>query len=163
MAVIDSLLVRDPRIHFRIFGKLTPVMQQWHTGMEPETRNRVTLHGIVPNAELLAAYQTAHVYLCVSAYESFLIAAAEAMCCGCSIVACDSPTLPGPRWFASESRGTLGERLATEDLVNASLIEAEAWREGWRNEFQIADWAQRHMHANHVAESYATLLTGHPS
>jgi glycosyltransferase involved in cell wall biosynthesis len=161
MQVIDSLHARDLRTNFRIFGKLTPEMEQWYTGLDLSTRSRVRLHGIVPNAELLEAYQSAHVYLCVSAYESFLIAAAEAMCCGCSVVSSDMPTLPGPRWFASESRGTLADRLKAADLTNASLLEAEAWRQGGRYGNEIAAWAQRHMHANHVAESYATLLAAH--
>ncbi len=159
MQVIDALCARDPRMYFRIFGRLIPEMEQWHSRLEPGSRERVLLHGVVPNAELLEAYQAAHSYLCVSAYESFLIAAAEALCCGCSIVACESPTLPGPKWFASDSRGTLSGNLAAKDLTRASLLEAEAWRQGQRDSHEIAAWAQQNMHATHVAESYATLLS----
>lgn len=161
MSVIERLLASDPRFNFRVFGKLIPEMERWHSMLQPSARNRVVLHGIVPNSELLEAYQSAHIYLSVSAYESFLIAAAEAMCCGCSIVACNSPTLPGPQWFAAESRGTLSRMFDTNSLVNASLLEAEAWRKGRRNSSEMAAWAQGQTHANHVAESYATLLAGH--
>jgi glycosyltransferase involved in cell wall biosynthesis len=163
MAVIDLLLAADTRFRFKIFGKLIPEMERWHAGLDAERSRRVGLHGIVPNAELLEAYQGSHIYLCVSAYESFLIAAAEAMCCGCSIVACNSPTLPGPRWFASGSRGMLADNLNAQDLAKAALLEAEVWREGGRDGNDIADWAQRHMHANHVADTYANLLASQVS
>lgn len=159
MQAIDSLLASDSRIDFRIFGLPTPEMQQWHASMDAQSRNRVALHGKVPNAELLEAYQQAHIYLCVSAYESFLIAGAEAMCCGCSIVACDSPSLPGPKWFASDSRGTLSDRLTPNDLAHASLDEVAAWRQGGRDARQIAAWAQQQMHATQVAASYVGHLT----
>ena len=159
MGVIDSLLARDQRFRFRIYGKLTPELQRWHAGLASTEKNRVGLHGIVPNAELLEAYQTAHIYLCVSAYESFLIAAAEAMCCGCSIVATDLPTLPGPRWFASGLRGSLATKHNIHGLVSSSLIEAEAWLQGKRNGHEIAAWTQQNMHANHVANSYLKLLS----
>ncbi len=158
MRVIDSLLSRDPRAHFRVYGGLIPEMEQWHSRLAPEPRRRVGLYGIVPNSELLDAYQNSHVYLCVSAYESFLIAAAEAMCCGCSIVACNSPVLPGPKWFGAEARGTLSDRLTAQDLADAAVMEADAWRTGQRDATKIALWGQQHMHANRVAESYAGLL-----
>lgn len=157
--VIDSLLTFDPRVHFRVYGIPTSEMQRWHAGMEAKIKDRVVLHGKVPNAELLQAYQASHIYLCVSAYESFLIAAAEAMCCGCSIVSYDSPTLPGPRWFASDSRGTLSGKLTAKDLTRASLLEAEAWQHGQRDSQRIAAWTQKYMHATHVAETYASLLS----
>jgi glycosyltransferase involved in cell wall biosynthesis len=158
MGVINILLQRDPSFHFRVFGKLIPEMQRWHSLLKPEDQARVELHGVAPNAELLEAYQSAHVYFCASAYESFLIAGAEAMCCGCSIVACDSPALPGPRWFASGARGSLSHALTAPALAEAAILEAKAWRQGLRDGNEIANWAQKQVHATQVSKSYASLL-----
>jgi glycosyltransferase involved in cell wall biosynthesis len=160
MKVTDLLLAADPNFRFRVFGKLVPEMERWHSNLSDEARERVSLHGLAPNAELLEAYRTAHVYLCVSSYESFLIAGAEAMACGCSLVACSSPSLPGPSWFAEDDRGTLSPTLVPGALRDAALAEAHAWQDGRRDPTAIAAWAARHMHAGQVANRYMELLGG---
>lgn len=158
MEVVETVMENDSRCRFEIFGKVTPEMDRWHSGLATVAANRVALHGIVPNAQLLEAFQAAHVYLCVSAYESFLIAAAEALCCGCSMVACDSPTLPGPRWFADQARGTLSRGFNREDLGAAAIAEANAWRQGARHAQEISEWAQGVLHADCVAGKYKAML-----
>ncbi|MBK1827807.1 glycosyltransferase family 4 protein [Haloferula rosea] len=155
---IDLLLAADPAFEFRVFGKLVPEMESWHASLEVSARQRVRLHGLAPNAELLEAFQTAHIYLCVSSYESFLIAGAEAMGCGCSLVACDSAALPGPSWFAEDHRGTLSSGPSPEALRDAALMEARAWHGGHRDPAGISAWAVKHMHAGRVAASYRRLL-----
>jgi len=158
MEVVETVIERDSRCRFEIFGKVTPELDRWHSTLGAVAAERVALHGIVPNAQLLEAFQAANVYLCVSAYESFLIAAAEALCCGCSIVACDSPTLPGPRWFAAEGRGTLSQRFNREGLGAAAVAEANAWRDGARDARGISEWAQGILHADCVARKYKDML-----
>lgn len=158
MEVVETVMEKDSSCRFEIFGKVTPELDRWHSGLAAVAANRVALHGIVPNAQLLEAFQAAHVYLCVSAYESFLIAAAEALCCGCSMVACDSPTLPGPRWFADQGRGTLSQRFNHQALGAAAIAEANAWRQGARNAQEISEWAQGILHADCVAGKYEAML-----
>lgn len=159
MKVVDELLDSVPESSFKIFGKYTAEMEEWHRALPEEKRSRVGLLGVHPNAGLLEAFQSSHVYLCVSAFESFLIAGAEAMCCGCSMVAFDTPVLPGPRWFAQDSRGTLCATITAAALARAAAREARAWLAGERDAGAIAAWAQSQMHADRVAESYAKLLS----
>lgn len=155
---IDLLLAADPAFEFRVFGKLVPEIESWHASLVGSARQRVRLHGLAPNAELLEAFQTAHIYLCVSSYESFLIAGAEAMGCGCSLVACDSAALPGPSWFARDHRGTLSSGLRPGALRDAALFEARAWHDGQRDPAEISAWTANHMHAGRVAACYRRLL-----
>ena len=56
-------------------------------------------------------------------------------------------------------KGTLSDKLSAKALARAAILEAEAWRQGQRDPQQIAAWAQQHMHATHVAQAYATLLS----
>jgi glycosyltransferase involved in cell wall biosynthesis len=160
--VTTSLICSNSEFNMEIFGEITDQLTSWHNALAPQIRCRVTLQGLLPNDRLVAAYQRSHVYLCVSAYESFLIAGAEAMCCGCSIVACNSALLPGPRWFSENDRGTLSKTMNAQDITNAAKFEAEKWQNGDRDPEMIGAWAQREMHAKNVALAYARAAFHEP-
>jgi hypothetical protein len=75
------------------------------------------------------------------------------------MVAFDTPVLPGPRWFAQDSRGSLCATITATALAGAAAREARAWLAGDRDAGAIAAWAQSQMHADRVAESHAKLLS----
>ena len=86
-----------------------------------------------------------------SAYESFGIAAAEALCAGCSVVAGRSVSMPSFEWFVSEKSGTLAERDNAAGHSEALRAELDAWNGGRRDAQKISDaWCER-LHADKVA------------
>lgn len=163
MEVIPMILESLPAAEFHVFGKITMNLGNWHESLATPLKQQIHLGGIVPNDELRWHYQQSHIYLCVSAYESFLIAAAEAMCCGCSVVACDSPLLPGPKWFAQDNRGSLARELTAASLSQAAAEEAAKWLAGKRDGAAIANWATNQMHASRIAARYLELATHPPA
>lgn len=156
--VISGVLTRDTLIDFEIFGRPDSRILKWHALLDDNLKERVRIYGVVPNRDMVEAYQRSNIYLCVSAYESFMIAGGEAICCGCSIVAPDLDTLPGPRWFGGANRGTLAKRLNSNSIGDALRQEIDHWRCGHRNPEAIARWGRTEMHATRVAAAYRKLL-----
>lgn len=105
----------------------------------------------VPNADLTTLYNKSLISLCSSYHESFHLASFEAACCGCSIVALDSPDLPALKWLA-ESDGTLAKEETSEAFATALLAEAEKWSTGRRSADEISQRWSSELHADKAAE-----------
>jgi glycosyltransferase involved in cell wall biosynthesis len=103
---------------------------------------RLHFHGRVPHQDISRLYQKSKIFLMSSRFESFNIAAAEALCCGCSVVgASDVASVP---FFTSQASGTGACRLSKAHLLDALNAEVEAWNSGQRNPEQISTvWRAR--------------------
>lgn len=98
------------------------------------------------------------VFYSPSAYESFSIAAAEALCCGCSVVAGRLVTMPSFDWFVSEGSGILAEVDDCRGHAKALQDEIECWDIGKRNSREISSiWSDR-LHADKVAGQVLEMM-----
>lgn len=104
----------------------------------------------VPNTELTTLYKESRISFCSSHHESFHLASFEAACCGCSIVALDSPDLPALQWLA-ESDGTLAEEEKPESFARALLDEAAKWNNDHRSARDISHRWSSELHADRAA------------
>ena len=95
-------------------------------------------------------------FLCTSRQESFLIAAGEALCCGCSVVG-DARIASMP-CFAGMSSGTTSCDSSVDNLRDALTAEINAWQSGQRDPVQISQAWQARLHTDHVAETFLKLL-----
>ncbi|HEY1122116.1 MAG TPA: glycosyltransferase [Haloferula sp.] len=146
IATVEKLLESDPEITVEIVGQTTSELQQW-----AQQRERVHLHGRITPDAIAGILSRAQVAWCPSSFESFHIASGEALCCGCSVVAAESPSLAAFPWFVSEASGELA---ATDDIAGhlaAIRNELRAWDEGRRDPTQIAAIWQSRLHAPEVA------------
>jgi glycosyltransferase involved in cell wall biosynthesis len=105
---------------------------------------------VIPNAELTKLYQESQISLCSSYHESFHLASFEAACCGCSIVALNSPDLPALQWLA-ESDGTLAQDETPKSFSRALLAEAGKWDRGVRSPEEISRRWTSELHADKSA------------
>jgi glycosyltransferase involved in cell wall biosynthesis len=80
-----------PDTRFLIVGKNSSEWDQRMKNLAPEN---ATITGPISNQELLAFYRRARVYAQVSFHESFGVALAEGMSCGCVPVATNRSALP---------------------------------------------------------------------
>ena len=144
---------------FGIYGQITPEMDQWHAALPPEQRGMIHLHGKVPNAALVAAYSRARVMLVSAAYEGCHIASAEALCCGASVVGCQSPFLCAIEWHTSHNSGRLAARATGKALGKALLAELADWDTGHRSPAAISDYWTRVFHADRVAARILELFS----
>ncbi|TAE74015.1 MAG: glycosyltransferase [Verrucomicrobia bacterium] len=156
MAVVAELVANDEAVEVVIVGDRTRDLELWHAGLDEGGRRRVRLAGRLDRgglADLLAASQ---VFFSPSAFESFGIAAAEALCCGCSVVAAKSVSMASFEWFTGEASGSLAGARDPLLLLRALRAELAAWERGERDPAAIAScWIER-LHADRVA---AALLS----
>lgn len=156
--VIRTVLCQDPEITAVIAGPLSESIRQWHGRLNADLQSRVHLAGPSDRQALKDWMAGSMVFYSPSAFESFGIAAAEALCCGCSVVAADSVSMASFAWFASESSGQLSVRDDEHGHASALIDEFREWDEGHRDAATIAaTWGKR-LHANEVAAQIGALV-----
>jgi len=162
MRTISRSLDTRPNLKFRIFGRLTPELEEWHRSLSPAHREKVTLEGMVDNSVLAEGYQRAKVILVSAAYEGCHNASAEALCSGASVVGCRSPFLGVLEWHASKNSGRLADSDSDEALSTALMHELDAWDRGERDPVTIShDWASV-LHSDRVAQRILSLFSEDP-
>jgi glycosyltransferase involved in cell wall biosynthesis len=98
---------------------------------------QIVLEGFRPHADLLRLLMQSQIFFLPSRSESFNIAAAEALCCGCSVVA---PThIPTANWFCGYESGTVANKYAVGGLADSLTTEMRLWMSGRRDPFAIAE------------------------
>ncbi|MFZ9935709.1 MAG: glycosyltransferase family 4 protein [Luteolibacter sp.] len=158
MDTIGRVLRDDPTVEVAIAGRPNDAMTHWHGRLQDNERARVTLSGVMGRAELAGLLAGARVFYSPSAYESFGIAAAEALCSGCSVVAARSVSMSAFEWFVSENSGRLVERDNADGHCAALLAELRSWQNGERHPAAISRvWCGR-LHADKVAEQLRGML-----
>jgi hypothetical protein len=106
----------------------------------------------VDRDELAKILAESQVFYSPSAFESFGIAAAEALCAGCSVVAGRSVSMASFEWFVSEQSGTLAEMNAAPGHLKALRYELDEWEAGAQDPARSASvWCGR-LHADQVAQ-----------
>jgi glycosyltransferase involved in cell wall biosynthesis len=151
IAVVGMLVAADDQVRVVIVGRGTPMLDLWHQSLSENQRRRVELRGQVDRGGLAGILRESQVFYSPSAFESFGIAAAEALCAGCSVVAGRSVSMASFEWFVAENSGTLADVDDAECHVKTLMRELDCWAAGQRSPEQIsAVWCDR-LHADKVA------------
>lgn len=151
MDVIGSLVTQDGCVSVVIVGTATAELETWHRSLGENSQNRVNLRGRVDREELAAILNESQVFYSPSAFESFGIAAAEALCSGCSVVAGRSVSMASFEWFVSENSGMLASHDNVKGHAECLIAELESWDKGLRIPERISKvWCER-LHADKVA------------
>ena len=111
----------------------------------------------LPNKELPSLFADSRISICSSFHESYHIASFEAACCGCSIVALQSPDLPALQ-FLAKTNGTLAAKETPEAFAEALSKEAAMWDGGLRSPDITARRWQSETHADKVAAKALEFL-----
>lgn len=151
MSVMSGLLCADNEVSVVIVGSTNRALDAWHRSLGEPQRNRVRLAGPIGRDELAEVLSASQVFYSPSAFESFGIAAAEALCSGCSVVAARSVSMAAFEWFVSDQSGRLVEQDVAECHARSLMDELDAWAGGERNARAIADRWSGKLHAPQVA------------
>lgn len=158
MNVLEEVLEVDEELEVDLVGVVSSSLRDWYDRLEDGSRRRVKLWGRVPPEKIIELLQKSKVSYCSSAFESFHIASAEALCCGLSVVAGRSVSLASFEWFVSDGDGSLAESDDVAGHVVALREELEAWKKGRRDPAVISNrWCER-VHAPQVAASILALF-----
>ncbi|GAA5128621.1 hypothetical protein GCM10023212_35320 [Luteolibacter yonseiensis] len=157
MAVFDHLLAEDSLVNVQIIGFPTPRLMAWLTGLPPGMRSRVRLRGPLDRSELSAVLRESMVFYSPSAFESFGIAAGEALCSGCSVVSGRSPSMSSFGWFVSEASGTQADTDDVRGHAAALMTELGHWDSGGRDTVGISKTWATALHAGNVAAKVLEL------
>lgn len=156
-STLSGLLEADPLVTVSIIGQSTNGMEEWHRGLPGPKRNRVRIPGRMDRGQLAEVLRSSRVFFSPSAFESFGIAAAEALCSGCSVVAARSVSMSSFDWFVSRNSGRLSETDSPSDLAAAIGSELDAWDAGTRDAALISSFWRARLHADKVAAKILDL------
>lgn len=163
MSVLERVLAEDPAVEAVIAGGSTGSLRSWHASLAADLGERIRLTGPMDRTALADLMARSQVFYSPSAFESFGIAAAEALCCGCSVVAGGSVSMASFEWFVSANSGRLGTSDDVQGHAAALTAELRDWEQGGRDPAAIAAiWGPR-LHADQVAARIAGLVEAHLS
>lgn len=159
-AVIEPLITRDHDVRVEIAGGITPGLKTWQEALPEQLRERVALRGLLERGALIEMLRRSQVFYSPSAFESFGIAAGEALCCGCSVVAGRSPSMAAFEWFVSRNSGRLAELDTAAGHLTAVEAELACWSDNGRDASSISsEWCQQ-LHEREVASRLLGLRPG---
>lgn len=151
-AVLQALAEKDPAVQVEIIGTLTPDLERWHQSLDLDSQDRIHLRGRVNREQLATILRRSQIFYSPSAFESFGIAAGEALCCGCSVVAKHSVSMASFDWFVSKDSGRLADSDDVAGHLRALEQELACWEQGLRIPSAISESWCNLLHADRVAE-----------
>jgi hypothetical protein len=117
--------------------------------------------GSLPHRELAKVFCSSKVYLLCSHSETFNIAAAEALCCGCSLV---GPTqIASAGYFTSMGSGTVSHLRSRVHMLDALRAEVGEWEHGRRDPVSIAKAWREEVGYRAVAQKYLNIFHAFPA
>lgn len=134
----------------KIIGSGEDVVKKLLNRYGNDIGDRVEILGCLAHDQLLGHLETAKIFFMPSRWESFGMAAAEAVCCGCSIVG----TPLAPLKYLSR-QGLSGETAVnfSKQAVSATLfLAAEKWERQEYNPREIADFWRKKLDRKIIAK-----------
>lgn len=126
--VLCSFLATHPDWSADIIGPYGAKLGRAVHKLRPHIQTRLRLHGPLTNDETRVVMADSTICFSASAYESFGIAMAEALCEGCSVV---STPIPSAWDLVADGRsGTIAATFCEHDLLRALTTDAEKWTRG---------------------------------
>ncbi len=141
-----------------IYGAVPDHLKAWHAALPEDVRSKISLKGYLQNHLLFDVYNSARAVICTSRSESSHIVSAEGLCCGCSVVAANRPTLVNHQWYATRESGTISKEDTPQSLAAAIAEEMQLWDEGKRNPAAIAAAWHPYFHVPQVVKKIFPIL-----
>jgi glycosyltransferase involved in cell wall biosynthesis len=153
---VAEFLNQHPEYRFMIFGSGMDIVKKHLEKVSKEVRDRIELSDFVPHAYVKAKLAPAKLLFLASRWESFSIAAAEAVCCGCSIVGTPAEAL---QFLSNEgSSGTIAVNFSSKALIAALNEDVIKWGKGSYDPQKIAAYWRPKVDRKTVAKSVLELV-----
>jgi len=119
-------------------------------------RDRLIPTGLLEHQQLSEWNRKAKIYLLTSHCETFNIAAAEALCCGCSVVG--PSQIASASYFAGSQSGTPSHLRTPDHMTDALVAEADEWEDNKRDPAKISQASLQNFDAETVAKCYLKIF-----
>jgi len=159
--VLGRALSAEPGYSARVIGGGQDKIKRLVRKLKDSIASQIEVLGVMSHEDLRNHYQESQISLCSSFYESFHLASAEALCCGCSVVG--DARISSMPYFASFGSGTLACDLSLDNLSDALLAEIDAWRCGERDPVRISSYWTSKLHPEHAARKLLSLFGQFPA
>ncbi len=144
---------RDYR--FIIFGTGTDYVKDLLGDAPKNVRDRIEVRGYIEHKNVKDILRNAKILFVPSRWESFSIAAAEALCTGCSIVGTPAEAL---RYLSMQGfSGTTASTFGKEAILAALIQDAIKWDEGDYDSEKIASFWREKLDRKNIAKSIDSL------
>jgi glycosyltransferase involved in cell wall biosynthesis len=125
-------------------------------GKESAAMDRLLLTGPLDHQQLSEWNRKAKIYLLTSHCETFNIAAAEALCCGCSVVG--PAQIASASYFAGNQSGTASYLRTPDHMTDALIAEVDEWESQKRDPVKISEASLQDFDAEKVAQRYLKIF-----
>ncbi len=125
--------------------------------MEERFPGRFSMIGRVGHEELNKLLRSSKIYMLTSHSETFNIAGAEALCCGCSIVG--PAQIPSSAYFAGKNSGTVSYLRNASHMSDALMAEVDEWNNQRRDPESISTQWIAELGAEAVAKRYLEIFS----
>jgi glycosyltransferase involved in cell wall biosynthesis len=159
MKTLRRVLGDFPDYEVHIFGRGERALEKYRESVPKAIKARIHIRGEIAHAALEMEYRKSLIFFAPSRSESFNIAAAEALSCGCSFAG--SGHIFSFRNFVSKNSGTVARHYTVNGMADALTTEVLSWNEGrydpvrlsrlWRFEFSCGTVAQLILNGARVA------------
>lgn len=141
-----------------IFGTGTEKIKSLIEDTPKNVRDRISVLGSIEHKKVHDFLTNAKIFFLPSRSESFSIAAAEAICMGCSVV---STPLESLRYLSMEGfSGTVASTFDREAILAALLQDSIKWESGCYEPDKIATFWRAKLNRKSVAKSIDSLACG---
>jgi glycosyltransferase involved in cell wall biosynthesis len=155
---LDSFLAVHPNWRACVVGtgasRLVAALRRAHL----VSLNRCEFIDFLQPEELVPIYNRASIACWSSRSEGQIGTGAQALCCGCSVVAGNSGTLSCFHHYVSRESGRLALGMDANSLAEALQLEAQAWDKGPRDPARISRIWCEEFHDVNVASRALQLL-----
>jgi glycosyltransferase involved in cell wall biosynthesis len=154
---LDSFLAKHPAWRACIVGRGASSLPS-RLGLTVDAQARMQFIEFLQSADLVPLYNRASIACWASRSEGQIGAGAQALCCGCSVVAGNSGTLSCFHHYVSRESGRLALGMDANSLCEAITLEAMAWDGGQRDPERIGRIWTAEFHATKVASRALAML-----
>lgn len=153
----STILASEPDYRIEVAGVFSEELARAVAAKNPAVAKRICGVGRLPNEKITDFLSRAQMFLVTSRSEGFPNVVADAVCCGCSIVA--PARVAAMHFFASHDSGTLAWSRSPAAMQHALVSEIDGWRNGFRDPDSIANHFGGLLNITNVTNRVLKLLT----
>ena len=153
-----KFLSETPGWKVMVIGRESPQLSK-RLGIDfGDLKDRIEFVDFMPPAELPAIYNRAKIGFWSSLTEGQQGAAAQAICCGCSVVSSTLARVNCFRHYVSRESGRLAESNTPISLSEALVLEADAWAKQQRDPHRISRIWSPEFNMSEIAKQILQIL-----